>query len=95
MAINRAGQEWPEGETVVLGNRFEFVQQHDGYVDYQTVLGGLAEDQLTEDERIRWADEKVRRVTFVLPEHRAYLTMRDYSEEYVSWDDAMLMIQLD
>lgn len=60
--------------------RFELVQKHEEYTDYDTELG-------TSDDIV--TNESVRRLTIVESKTPyAYLTMADYSERVISVDAA-------
>jgi hypothetical protein len=65
-----------------MSKRFELVQKHEEYEDYDTILGGNdAADVAT--------NEDVRRLTIVRSETPwAYLTMADYSERDITIEAA-------
>ncbi len=75
--------------------RFTFIQHYNEYTDYDTVLGNLTEDELTDDERINWASENLRRLTFVNDDvhpRYAYVIHRDGTDRRITWEEGIALL---
>ena len=82
-----------------MSKRFQFVQKFEEYIDYDTDLVGLDEIEI----QTEGLTEEVRRLTLVEPrcadpmlnrptERHAYLTMRDYTEKVITWEEAQQLL---
>lgn len=78
-----------------MTDRFMFIQKYNEYTDYDTVLSNLTDDELTESERVEWAGETLRRLTFVDDGEKpryAYVIERDGEDRRITWEDAVALL---